>query len=190
LVDSGRLGKIRAAFFRRRCAAPSWSKWLKDSQASGGGVFDLLIHDIDMACHLFGKPCGVSATGFENLEAGLDCVTAAFHYNTIESVIVTGGWHHPKSYPFSMEYTVSADGGTVEYSSEGRPPKLYLADGSTEELKLEDVDGYAAELQYFADCGNTAKSPAICMPGDSAFSVLAARRMVESRGKGGARIDW
>ena len=42
--------------FRRRCAAPAWSKWLGDSDKSGGGVFDLLIHDVDFALMLFGMP--------------------------------------------------------------------------------------------------------------------------------------
>jgi predicted dehydrogenase len=190
LIDTGKLGRIRSAFFRRRCAAPAWSKWLKDASASGGGVFDLLIHDIDMALHLFGKPCGVSATGYEDLAAGLDTITANFYYENIPSVIITGGWHHPKSYPFSMEYTISADGGTLDYSTDGRPPTLYLADGSKEALELETVDGYTAELQYFADCVNDGTSPAICLPADSALAVQSARRMVDSRSKDGARIDF
>jgi len=52
----GALGVARMAKFQRRCAAPTWSGWLADSQQSGGGVFDLLIHDVDMCLHLFGKP--------------------------------------------------------------------------------------------------------------------------------------
>ena len=94
-----------------------------------GGVFDLLIHDVDMAIYLFGKPRGVTATGYENLEAGLDMITAQLHYDHIPSVTITGGWHHPKAYPFSMEYTVSAEGGTIDYSTDNRPPSLYNAAG-------------------------------------------------------------
>src|ERR1039458_7240661 len=45
ILRSGRLGAVRAAIFRRRCAAPAWSAWLTDPAQSGGGVFDLLIHD-------------------------------------------------------------------------------------------------------------------------------------------------
>jgi len=188
-LQSGTLGPVRSALFRRRCAAPAWSKWLKESDKSGGGVFDLLIHDVDMVYHLFGKPAAVTATGYENLNAGLDIVTANFHYADIGSVIVSGGWHHPKAYPFSMEYTVNAEGGTLDYSTDNRPPKLYRANGEAEELTLDEVDGYAAEIQYFADCVNQNKKPETCSPVESAMGVALALTMNESRARGGARIS-
>jgi len=188
-LDSGELGPVRSALFRRRCAAPAWSQWLKQSEKSGGGVFDLLIHDVDIACHLFGKPRAVSATGYENLEAGIDTLTAQLHYDHIPSVTISGGWHHPKAYPFSMEYTVSAEGGTVDYSTDNRPPTLYNAAGESAVLALDEADGYAAEIQYFADCVNAGKQPEMCMPRDSAQSVHVALCMNESRAKGGATVS-
>jgi predicted dehydrogenase len=187
-LDGGGLGPVRTALFRRRCAAPAWSEWLKQSNKSGGGVFDLLIHDVDMACHLFGKPRAVSATGFENLDAGIDTLTARLHYDHIPSVTISGGWHHPKAYPFSMEYTVSADGGTIDYSTDNRPPTLYNAAGEATALALDEADGYAAEIQYFADCVNAGKQPEMCMPRDSTQSVHVALCMNESRAQGGAIV--
>jgi predicted dehydrogenase len=53
-LRTGRLGAIRQAAFRRRCAPPAWSPWLLNA-AKSGGVFDLLIHDVDMCLHLFGS---------------------------------------------------------------------------------------------------------------------------------------
>lgn len=188
-LAAGDLGPVRAALFRRRCAAPAWSQWLKQADKSGGGVFDLLIHDVDVANHLFGKPRAVSATGYEDLGAGIDLLTAQLHYDHIPSVTISGGWHHPKSYPFSMEYTVSADGGTIDYSTDNRPPTLYKADGETSALALDDVDGYAAEIQYFVDCVNAGKQPELCMPRDSAQSVHIALCMNESRAQGGKLIE-
>jgi predicted dehydrogenase len=38
MVRCGKLGQVRSAIFRRRCAAPAWSAWLSDPAASGGGV--------------------------------------------------------------------------------------------------------------------------------------------------------
>jgi predicted dehydrogenase len=186
-LTTGRLGQVRSAVFRRRCAAPFWSQWLKNSNKSGGGVFDLLIHDIDMCLHLFGMPDAVSATGYENLEAGIDFINATLHYPEIGSVVVTGGWHHPKSYPFSMEYTVTADGGTVDYSTDNRPPKLYKFDGESETLELDTMDGYAAEIQYFADCVNEGRQPLVCSPRDSAHAVQLAHALLASRASGGER---
>ncbi len=187
LVD-GKLGAARHATLRRRCAAPAWSTWLGDPHKSGGGVFDLLIHDVDMCLHLFGAPAEVSATGYAQAEAGIDVITGALHYPGQGTAIVAGGWHHPKSYPFSMEYTVVADKGTVEYSSAGRPPTLYREDGSVEELPQPETDGYQAEIQYFTDCIARGERPARCMPEESAAAVRLTRLLVEARNENGARI--
>ncbi len=168
--------------------APAWSGWSADSSRSGGGVFDLLIHDVDMCLYLFGKPQAVSAWGYEHLKAGIDAITAQLHYADIGSVTVTGGWHHPKAYPFSMEYTVIAEGGTVEYSSAGKPTTLYTAAGEAEVLAQPEKDGYQAEVEYFLDCVRSGRAPERCSPEDSAAAVKLTQLMVEARAKNGEKI--
>jgi len=128
-VRSGGLGAPRFAAFRRRCAAPTWSDWLADARQSGGGAFDLLIHDVDICLRLFGKPEWASANGHKKLASGIDVMEAELSYPGGWSAYIAGGWHHPKAYPFTMEYTVVMEQGTVDYSSQGRPPALYGADG-------------------------------------------------------------
>jgi predicted dehydrogenase len=187
-VKSGALGAVRAALFRRRCAAPAWSKWLADPARSGGGVFDLLIHDVDYCVHLLGKPTAVSATGYEKLASGIDLIVAQFYYPAISSVVITGGWHHPKSYPFSMEFTVVGDNGTLDYSSEGRPLALYGANGEKEAVDAAESDLFTEELKYFADCVAHGKMPEMCLPEESALAVKLTRLMVESRKNDGAKI--
>ena len=103
MVAAGTLGPVRSAIFRRRCSAPAWSQWLSDPTASGGGVFDLLIHDVDFCIQMFGYPESVSARGYEDLPRGIDWIMAELNYPGIGAVAVSGGWHHPKAFPFSME---------------------------------------------------------------------------------------
>ncbi|HEY3741772.1 MAG TPA: Gfo/Idh/MocA family oxidoreductase [Bryobacteraceae bacterium] len=182
------LGHVRHAFFRRRCAAPVWSKWLHDKSKSGGGVFDLLIHDIDVALWLFGLPSRVSAIGSEDLERGIDLLTATLFYADGSTVTISGGWHHPKSYPFSMEYTVVADGGTIEYSSAGRPPTLYKADGSETPLELAEADGYVEEIRYFVQCATANRRPELCPPESSVEAVKLALLLDKARDKNGEII--
>jgi len=185
---SGKLGEVRSVLFRRRCAAPNWGKWLHDPGRGGGGVFDLLIHDADMCVHLFGVPEAVSATGYEDMAHGIDVIHAQLHYKGIPSVAVTGGWHHPAAYPFSMEYTVCFDGGTFEYSSAGRSVTLYTSAGLEEAVQKPVKDGFQAELEYFTACASANRQPEICPPSESAAAVKISRTMVEARARNGEKV--
>jgi len=188
-IRSGLLGPVHSAIFRRRCAAPSWSGgWLVNKSVSGGGVFDLVIHDVDFAVHLFGVPEAVSAVGYEDLPKGIDWISAELHYPNIGGVVITGGWHHPKAFPFSMEYTIVAECGTVEFSSAYAPPTLYTSAGTAEPLPLPEVDGYQAELEYFISCCQEGRAPAFCPPEESAIAVKLTRLIAEARERKGEKI--
>ena len=189
LVKSGSLGPIRSAMFRRRCAAPGWAPWMKDKASSGGGVFDLLIHDVDFALHLFGAPTAVSATGREELAASVDTINAQLFYPNVDSVTVAGGWHHG-AFPFSMEYTIVGEQGTIEYSSlSGGPPVLYRpGDAPAEPLVLAEVDGFEEELRYFVNCVSAGTAPALCPPEESALAVRVTRLMSDARQAKGEKL--
>jgi predicted dehydrogenase len=188
MVKTGKLGPVRSAIFRRRCSAPAWSPWMADKKVSGGGVFDLLIHDIDFCLHMFGKPESVSAVGYEDLPRGIDWITAELRYPSIGGVVISGGWHHPKAFPFSMEFTVVTDGGTLEYHSSGTPLTLYRADGEQQALAVPEKDSYQAEIEYFVDCCAKGKQPDFCPPRESADSVKLALLILEAREKKGEKI--
>jgi predicted dehydrogenase len=188
IVQSAKLGAVRSAIFRRRCAAPAWGKWLADPSLSGGGVFDLLIHDVDYCIQLFGLPKAVSAVGFEDMPRGIDIIVSRFHYSGLD-IIVTGGWHHPKAYPFSAEFTIVADGGTLEYHTANRPLTLYQSDGVEAPVALVEKDGFEAELEYFVACAASGSKPARCPPQESAMAVRVALEMLESRRRNGERIE-
>ncbi len=187
-VRTGRLGTLRGALFRRRCAAPAWSPWLSDPAQSGGGVFDLMIHDVDQCLWLFGWPQAVAATGYTDLGKGIDTIVAELRYPEIGSVTVTGGWHHPKAYPFSMEYTLVGDRGTVDYHSSGGAPTFYGVDGESQALPLEECDGYRAEIQYFLECCLHHRTPDRCPPEQSAAAVKLMRYLEAARERKGQWI--
>jgi predicted dehydrogenase len=188
MVRCGKLGQVRSAIFRRRCAAPAWSAWLSDPAASGGGVFDLLIHDIDFCVHLFGCPQAVIARGYEDMKRGVDWILAELEYPGIGAVAISGGWHHPKAFPFSMEYTIVADGGTLEFDSAGVPLTMYGADGNAQKVETPEVDGYEEEIRYFAECAKAGVQPEYCPPEQSAAAIKLARLMLESRSRNGEKI--
>lgn len=187
-VREGKLGRLRHAMFRRRCAAPGWTAWSAEKEMSGGGVFDLVIHDVDMALYLWGAPKTVAAWGHEDLWRGVDMITAQLDYGEKGTVTVTGGWHHPKAYPFSMEYTVVGDGGAMEFSSAGRPPRWYGNDGSEEAAVMAGKDGYQAEIEYFVECCRAGRRPEMCTPESSAMAVELTRVMSAARAKRGEAV--
>jgi predicted dehydrogenase len=127
--------------------------------------------------------------GYEDLSRGIDWVTAQMFYPAIGGVVISGGWHHPKAFPFSMEYTVVGDCGTIEFDSAGVPPTLYRADGEKQQLTLPDADGYQAELEYFVACCVSGRQPEFCPPRESAAAVKLAMLMDESRRRKGDRVQ-
>lgn len=189
-ICAGRFGPVRSAIFRRRCAAPFWSTWLGNKTASGGAVLDLLVHDLDFCLHAFGAPEAISAAGHEDLARGVDWVSANLYYPGIGGVVVTGGWHHPKSFPFSMEYTIVCDRGTLEFSSNGVEPTIYRDDGKADRLVLPERDGYQAEIEYFVDCCIKGRQPAFCPAAESAAAVKLALLVVEARERPGERLAF
>lgn len=181
-------GPVRSALFRRRCAAPAWSPWLTDPKRSGGGIMDLLIHDADFCISLWGMPEAVRARGHRDLPRGIDIIHADLIYPNLGPVVVTGGWHHPSAYPFSMEFTVTADAATFDWSSTTNEFRRCRENGEGDTLPLGDRDAFASELEYFAGCVAKGVQPERCPPRQSAQAVALIDRMVESREKNGAII--
>jgi predicted dehydrogenase len=190
LADAlGSAGAVHSAVFRRRCAAPTWSRWLTDPKRSGGGIFDLLIHDVDYCISRWGMPAAVRAVGHEDLPHGIDVVHAELLYPDAGPIIVTGGWHHPGGFPFSMEFTVVTDQFTFEWTNGAKELHAYGQDGKTTEHKLSEADPFAAELGYFAECVINGREPLRCLPAQSAQSVAVMHRIIESRKQKGERIS-
>ena len=173
------LGAVSRASFGRRCAEPGWGGWLKDASKSGGGVFDLLIHDVDACLWLFGMPRAVASTGIGNWVSG------QLFYDGF-TVGVEGGWQASPAYPLSMEYRVTMERGTVEFAG-GKPPVLYNA-GGAQPLPLASMDGYAAEVAYFVECCIAGKSPDRCPPTQSAQSVEVMQALLDARQQNGEKI--
>jgi predicted dehydrogenase len=187
-VRQGQYGGLRFALFRRHSAAPEGREWLKDPARSGGGVFDLLIHEVDMALHLFGKPKAVAACGAVDPKRGLDCMDAQLYYEGGAVVVISGGWHYCGEYPSSTEYSVTLEGGAIEHRSGGRPPMAYGADGSMQVLEMIGWDGYRAEIEYFLECCRTGQPPEFCPPSESADAVKLMALLQDARNRNGVKL--
>jgi len=187
-VLDGQLGGLRFAVFQRWCAAPTRGEWWRDPEKSGGGAFDLLIHDVDFCLHTFGKPKAVGASGYHDLERGTDFLNAQLTYESGGVVQISGGWLEPAGFPSSSVYRVAMEGGVIEYAAGGGAPTLYSAGGAGRALGLAGGDSYRAELQYFAACCRSGSPPELCPPNESADAVKLMRLLLEARARGGAKL--
>ena len=179
-------GPIRAARFRRRCAMPAWGEWQSDSSKSGSAVLDLLIHDIDIALHLFGAPSAIEATG--KVGGEIDLISSRLYYDAGFTVEIVGGWH-PGKFPLTMKYRIIGEDATIDYDFNRFPPRRHTARG-IEDLPLEPGDPYAAEIAYFAECVRNGSPPVECPAEDSARAVGLALAMIEARQRNGEKIPW
>jgi predicted dehydrogenase len=189
-VCCNRYGGVRHARFERRAAVPGWGAWLLDPAFTGGGAFDLLIHDADMCLRLFGSPEAVAALRYENAGAGTSLLDAQLYYPEMVAHI-SGGWEHPGTFPFRMEYTVTFEAASVEYGSMGRPATLYSA-AETQPLESGERDpvaaSYAAEIAYFVDCCRAGRAPEVCPPRESARAVALMLLLLKAAEQNGEKI--
>jgi predicted dehydrogenase len=187
-VLDGQLGGLRFAVFQRWCAAPDRGEWWRNPEKSGGGAFDLLIHDVDFCLHAFGKPKAVSASGYCDPAGGMDFLNAQLAYEHGGVVEISGGWLEPAGCPPWAGYRAAMEGGVIECNSAGLAPTLYAGGGAGRVLALTGGDGYRSELQYFADCCRTGAAPEFCPPNESADAVKLLRLLLEARARGGAKL--
>ncbi len=170
ILDSGELGDVLNANFRRISPIPSWgwNDWALKEELSGGAAQDLHIHDVDFALHLFGKPKTTCAIKNKKGEAN-SYICSLLGYDDF-CVTIEGTWALPTTHPFEATFRVVCQKGVVENA--GGKFMLYTND-SAKEIELEktklsgdefeggnisDLGGYFNELVYFTNCAKKGES--------------------------------
>jgi predicted dehydrogenase len=141
-LDSGDLGKVHSATFRRLGQAPGWSSdFYRNPDRCGGALVDLHIHDVDYIQHCFGVPIAVMSSG------SLHHVQTTYTVPCGALVTAEGGWMDDPEFPFTMMCTITCEHGTMDFHL-GREPELQLTtpDGSTAIIVGEET-GYDGEVR-------------------------------------------
>lgn len=149
IADSKKYGKVVKAEFIRLSPTPlwSWNNWYMDEGKSGGAALDLHVHDVDFINYLFGKPKAVTSTA-TSLVSKHDSITTYYDYGDF-SVIATGDWGLPKTYPFTPAFFVKFEKAAVEMK--GGKIKIYT-DEEISEPEFPSGSGYALEVIDFVSC--------------------------------------
>ena len=161
-LENDELGRIHMIYEKRLCQLPVWATWHKDPAKSGGGLYDLNIHDIDFLVSVYGRPESVYASG-RRAEGGcwMYVVTNLAWPGGVKATVETC-LDMPGPWPFSIEFRGAGDKGTLHYNLQAG---VNIRDGEAhsnytwypagaqapEELTAEQGDMFASEIAAFAD---------------------------------------
>lgn len=162
LYDSGALGEMKYARATRMSVHPKWSEWYRRPENSGGGLFDLHLHDVDYLCFLFGRVKSVYAVGKKNALGCWNHVASTLNFENGISALAEGVIEMPEGFPFTMElklvgsqkafcYQMDAGDNLEDVDSARRTSTLYGAQPASQKLDIVLYDAYHVELQDFVN---------------------------------------
>jgi predicted dehydrogenase len=193
-------GRLLSLTLFRRSARPSYSvgDWVNKEALSGGGAFDLHIHDTDYVHHLLGQPKAVTSVGTRDA-SGWSHLFTTYHFDTM-AVTAEGGWNFPQNWGFQMGFVAVFEHAVIEYDSRTSPtlmiteksrkrralafvqPRVGGSNGSNG--NISSLGGYYNELRYFVDCMENDRHPEVATPSQAAESVRTVLAEIKSAASG------
>lgn len=115
-IDAGKLGAPHMIYEKRLAQHPGWTQWHRDPKVSGGGLYDMNIHDIDFLYTLYGKPVKVYATGWKSQSGCWNHVCTNITWASGVQAVCETSLEMTGAFPFSIEFRGTGDDGTLCYS--------------------------------------------------------------------------
>lgn len=195
LYDQGKFGDIKMVYASRLAQHPNWTEWHKNPKNSGGGLFDLHLHDIDFLRYIFGEAKSVYAVGWKSESGCWNHVTTSVVFKNGVRAVVEGAFDMTEKYPFTMSFRIVGENRTADYKLiaglnledvGGSIREAMLFETGSDPKKIEadtSIDAYQAELEYFARCilegKQTAEVP-LSESKDVLLMILAIQKSLES----------
>lgn len=175
MIDSKEYGELEFLSMSRFSGLPGWGQWLDKivSEASGGALFDLVIHDIDFASYVLGLPSDIKCNYLPGAMSKHDYISAMWSYkNKNVHVKIEGGNTFHINFPFQAGYMARFERASILYTSL-KGDVIRIADNdSVEEVPAGDAAmGYYNEIEYFAECLKSNTQPNECMPSSSLDTI-------------------
>ena len=191
-IEQDKLGDLHMIYEKRICQHPTWSNWHRDPAKSGGGLYDLNVHDIDYLYSLFGMPARVHAIGWKSPTGCWNHVCSGLEWASGVKAVCETSLEMTGNFPFSIELRATGDKGTLAYAltagvnindgERGSNMNWYPAgEEKTYPVESEQIDMFAAEIREFVDALKENR-PAAVTPQDSRNVlqiVLAIKKSLE-----------
>lgn len=186
-IECGKYGKLESLTLQRFSQTPmwSWENWMLDAKKSGQVAIDLMIHDVDFMQYVLGEPKQISGA-YRELDDRLTNYGFANYIYDGFAVLVESGWYKDQKTRFQANFKAVFENGNIILDNSG---KLYdcneVVDFSDVEkfektqINISNVDGYAAEIQYFIDCINFGKPNDLALGESSAASIALVERTLD-----------
>jgi predicted dehydrogenase len=174
VIDKRTYGKVLSASFRRLAEPPAWGqKNFFNGAESGGGLFDLHVHDTDFVQFCFGRPRSVFSSGYTKFSGAIDHVVTQYEVASGAIVHAVGSWAMSKGFGFRMCYTINFENATADYDLARGAEALRLAQEG-HPVKVIDCtgpDGYIRELEHFVQAIRSGKPPTVVTCADAVSAV-------------------
>lgn len=167
-VRAGKLGEAKMAHFKRYGSYPQGiDHWYHDRAKSGGVIMDLMIHDIDFACWLFGDVESVYASITEPSLSEMEYAQVTMKFSSGAIANLTGFWGYPG--PFTTQFEISGNEGIIRFDSnqvQSLDVKKVLDNSHRNEAVQVPSsptlhDPYYDELQHFIQCIRDGSEPIV-----------------------------
>lgn len=189
-IEEGVFGNIKLVSAMRLAQHPK-SEWFYNPKKSGGGIFELHIHDIDFLCYLFGDVKEVYANGSKDENESWDFINSSIKFKNGISASAQGVFGITDNYPFTANMKVIGDKATAEYSlsagvnlgSDGKQSNSLILYRKGKEPIIENIktkDAYELELEYFINCVKNNKKPEIVSLDSIKITIKTINCLIES----------
>lgn len=189
-IEEGVFGNIKLVSAMRLAQHPK-SEWFYNPKKSGGGIFELHIHDIDFLCYLFGDVKEVYANGSKDENESWDFINSSIKFKNGILASAQGIFGITDNYPFTANMKVIGDKATAEYSlsagvnldSDGKQSNSLILYRKGKEPIIENIkskDAYELELEYFIDCVKNNKKPEIVSLDSIKRTIKTINCLIES----------
>ena len=189
-IEEGIFGNIKLVSAMRLAQHPK-SEWFYNPKKSGGGIFELHIHDIDFLCYLFGDVKEVYANGSKDENESWDFINSSIKFKNRISASAQGIFGITDNYPFTANMKVIGDKATAEYSlsagvnldSDGKQSNSLILYRKGKEPIIENIkskDAYELELEYFINCVKNNKKPEIVSLDSIKRTIKTINCLIES----------
>ena len=195
LTEEKTWGDIVSVRFTRSSSSSSpmgWENWFRRKELSGGGLYDLHIHDADMIRWVMGNPSAVTARTHTSFEGSKNDAFAGIYHYPDAVVCAESDWSW-KRLPFTADFVVNFERASLELR--GGVLRLGKADGLNT-VDLSTVDGiltddpYYSETKYLAECVRDGKENTFNPPFESRETIRLLQTVEESGDNGGKTVDF